>query len=186
MGCEAASVSKLWRVRTGRGASSSPSPHPPRENRAYSFHHTTAHAGRASIGSSFAGFSRCIPPDSHPVSRPTAIASRLRRFPLYAALPRSAGGTSLPRVLPPIRHLAYARFSSLLGAFPQGGASHFGLCSGSGFGGFSQGLPQPTRRSPWHPVQGFPCPLRWTLQRGLGGGSLLIPTALCGSQPGGR
>jgi len=47
-----------------------------------------------------------------------------------------------------------------------GGASHFGVCSGSGFGGFGQGLPWPTYRSPWHPVQGFPCPLRWTLQHG--------------------
>src|ERR1041384_4667756 len=81
-----------WRVRTGRGASSGPFPHPPRENRAYGFHHTTAHAGRASIGSSFAGFSRCIPPDCHPVSCPTAAASRLRCFPLYAALPRSLVG----------------------------------------------------------------------------------------------
>jgi len=83
---------KHWWVRTGRGASSGPFPHPPRENRAYGFHHTTAHARRASVGSSFAGFSRCIPPDSHPVSRPTTTASRLRRFPLYAALPRSSVG----------------------------------------------------------------------------------------------
>jgi hypothetical protein len=97
-----------------------PFPHPPRENRAYGFHHTTAHARRASVGSSFAGFSRCIPPDSHPVSRPTTTASRLRCFPLYVALPRSSGGASLPRVLPPIRHLAYAGVWSLLGAFPQG------------------------------------------------------------------
>jgi hypothetical protein len=67
-------------------------PHPPRENRAYSFHHTTAHAGRTSVGSSFAGLSRCIPPDSHPVSHPTTTASRLRSFPLYAAVPRSAVG----------------------------------------------------------------------------------------------
>jgi hypothetical protein len=82
-----------WRVRTGRGASSSsPFPQPPRENRAYDFHHTTAHAGRTSVGSSFAGFFRCIPPDSHPVSRPITTASRLRRFPLCAALPRSAMG----------------------------------------------------------------------------------------------
>jgi hypothetical protein len=163
-----------------------PFPHPPRENRAYGFHHTTAHARRASIGSSFAGLSRCIPPDYHPVSRLTTTASRLRCFPLYAALPRSSGGASLPRVLPPIRRLTYAGFWSLLGAFPRRGASHFGVCSGSGFGGFGQGLPEPTHRSPWHPVQGFPCPLRWTLQRGLGGGSLPIPTALCGSQPGRR
>jgi hypothetical protein len=70
----------------------SPFPHPPRENRAYDFHHTTAHAGRASIGSSFAGFSRCIPPDCHPVRRPTTTASQLRRFPLYAVFPRSAVG----------------------------------------------------------------------------------------------
>ena len=70
----------------------SPFPHPPRENRAYDFHHTTAHAGRPSVGSSFTGFSRCIPPDAHPVRRPTTTASRLRRFPLYAALPRSAVG----------------------------------------------------------------------------------------------
>jgi hypothetical protein len=97
-----------------------PSPHPPRENRAYGFHHTTAHAGRASVGSSFTGFSRYIPPDSHPVSCPTTTASRLRRFPLYAALPRSSGGASLPRVHPPIRHLASAGFWSLLGAFPKG------------------------------------------------------------------
>ena len=69
-----------------------PFPHPPRENRAYGFHHTTAHAVRTSVGSSFAGFARCIPPDSHPISRPTATASRLRRFPLYAALPRSTVG----------------------------------------------------------------------------------------------
>ena len=109
---------KHWWVRTGRGASLGPFPHPPRENRAYDFHHTTAHAGRASVGSSFAGFSRYIPPDSHPVSRPTTMASRLRCFPLYAALPRSSGGASLPRVLPPIRHLTYAGFWALLGAFP--------------------------------------------------------------------
>jgi hypothetical protein len=69
-----------------------PFPHPPRENRAYGFHHTTAHARRAAVGSSFAGFSRCIPPDSHPVSCPTTTASRLRCFPLYAAFPRSAVG----------------------------------------------------------------------------------------------
>src|SRR5215470_7302644 len=86
------SLHEHWRVRTGRGASSGPFPHPPRENRAYDFHHTTAHAGRTSVGSSFVGFSRCIPPDSHPVSRPTTTASRLRCFPLYAALPRSAVG----------------------------------------------------------------------------------------------
>ena len=83
---------KHWWVRTGRGASLGPFPHPPRENRAYDFHHTTAHAGRASVGSSFVGFSRCIPPDSHPISRPTTTASRLRRFPLYAAFPRSLVG----------------------------------------------------------------------------------------------
>src|SRR6516165_3390308 len=110
---------KHWWVRTGRGASLGPFPHPPRENRAYGFHHTTAHAGRTSVGSSFAGLSRRIPPDSHPVSRPTTTASRLRCFPLYAALPRSSGGALLPRVLPPIRHLAYAGFWSLLGAFPS-------------------------------------------------------------------
>jgi len=111
---------KHWWVRTGRGASSGPFPHPPRENRAYGFHHTTAHARRTSVGSSFAGLSRCIPPDYHPVSRPTTTASRLRCFPLYAVLPRSSGGASHPRVLPPIRHLTYAGFWSLLGAFPQG------------------------------------------------------------------
>ena len=83
---------KHWWVRTGRGASLGPFPHPPRENRAYGFHHTTAHAGRTSIGSSFAGFSRCIPPDCHPVRCPTTTASRLRCFPLYAALPRSLVG----------------------------------------------------------------------------------------------
>src|SRR5256885_10761247 len=105
---------------------------------------------------------RCIPPDSHPVRRPTTTASRLRRFPLYVALPRSSGGASLPRVLPPIRHLTYTGFWSLLGAFP-GGASHFGVCSGSGLGGIGQGLPWPTRRSPSHPVHGFPWPLRSTL-----------------------
>jgi transposase len=44
------------------------------------------------IGSSFAGLSRCIPPDYYPVSRPTTTASRLRCFPLYAAFPRSSGG----------------------------------------------------------------------------------------------
>src|SRR5215470_1114190 len=86
------SLHEHWRVRTGRGASSGPFPHPPRENRAYDFHHTTAHAGRTSVGSSFVGFSRCIPPDAHPMSRPTTTASRLRRFPLYAAFPRSAVG----------------------------------------------------------------------------------------------
>src|SRR5262249_4016118 len=57
-------------------------------------------------------------------------------LPLCAARPRSSGGALLPRVLPPIRHLAYAGFWPLLGAFPYEGASHFGLCSGSGFGGF--------------------------------------------------
>ena len=108
---------------------------------------------------------------------PTSALPPVRGFPAFR------GGASLPRVLPPIRHLTYAGFWSLLGAFPSQGASHFGLCSSSGFGGFGSGLPWPTRRSPWHPVQGFPCPLRWTLRRGLGGGSLPIPTALCGSQP---
>src|SRR5262249_52617591 len=97
-----------------------PFPHPPRENRAYGFHHTTAHARRTSVGSSFAGLSRCIPPDYHPVSRPTTTASRLRCFPLYAVLPRSSGGASDLRVLPPVRHLTYAGFWSLLGAFPRG------------------------------------------------------------------
>jgi hypothetical protein len=33
-------------------------------------------------------------------------------------------------------------------------------------------------------VQGFPCPLRWTLQHGLGGGLLPSHTALCDSPPG--
>src|SRR5262249_24759281 len=66
---------------------------------------------------------------------------------------------------------------SLTGRFPFRGLFRLGL------GGFSEGLPWPTHRSPSHPVQGFPCPLRWTLQHGLGGGSLPIPTALCGSQP---
>jgi hypothetical protein len=70
----------------------SPFPYPPREHRAYDFHYTTAHAGRTAVGSSFVGFSRCIPPDSHPISHPTTTASRLRRFPLCAALPRSAMG----------------------------------------------------------------------------------------------
>src|SRR5262252_2900346 len=92
----------------------------PRNRVECSFHHTTAHARRTSVGSSFAGLSRCIPPDYHPVSRPTTTASRLRCFPLYAVLPRSSGGASHPRVLPPIRHLTYAGFWSLLGAFPQG------------------------------------------------------------------
>jgi hypothetical protein len=92
MSCEVAIASEHWRVRTGRGALSGPFPHPPRENWAYGFHHTTAHAGRASVGSSFVGISRCIPPDSHPISRPTTTASRLRRFPLCAALPHSVMG----------------------------------------------------------------------------------------------
>ena len=105
-------------------------------------------------------------------------------LPPVRSSPALLGGALLPRVLPPIRHLAYAGCWSLLGAFPQEGASHFGVCSGSGLGGFAQGLPRPTRRSPSHPVQGFPCPLRWTLQHGLGGGLLPSHTALCGSPPG--
>ena len=76
-------------------------------------------------------------------------------------------------------------FGPYLAPFPPG-ASHCGVCAGSGLEGFGQGLPWPPHRSPSPPVQGFPCPLRWTLQRGVGGGSLLIPTALCSSQPGGR
>ena len=143
-----------------------PFPHPPRENRAYGFHHPTAHARRASVGSSCAGFSRCIPLDAHPVSRPPTTASQRRCFPLSVALPRSSGGALLPRVLPPIRHLADAGVWSLLGAFPSQSASHCGVCAGSGLGGFSEGLPGPPHRSPSHPVQGFPCPLRGTLQPG--------------------
>jgi insertion element IS1 protein InsB len=69
-----------------------PFPHPPRENRADGFPHTTAHARRTSVGSSFAGLSRCIPPDYHPVRHPTTTASPLRRFPLYTVFPRSAVG----------------------------------------------------------------------------------------------
>jgi hypothetical protein len=103
--------------------------------------------------------------------------TRLSRVPRWGVTP-----TSTPADPPPhIRRVLVPTWR-----FSLPGASHFGLCSGSGFGGFGSGLPGPTRRSPWHPVQGFPCPLRWTLRRGVGGGSLPIPTALCGSQPGRR
>src|SRR5215831_13705770 len=141
---------------------------------------------------------KCMPMTTRPASTIVLIGLQATNTigyydgPPTPALPPVRGspalrcGASLPRVLPPIRHLASASFSSLLGAFPHRGASHFGVCSGSGLGGFGSGLPWPPHRSPSHPVQGFPCPLRWTLQRGVGGGSLLIPTALCGSQPGGR
>ena len=100
--------------------------------------------------------------------------TRLSRAPRWGVTPTSTTTDPPPR----IRQVFFPTWR-----FSPRGASHFGLCSGSGFGGFSQGLPQPTRRSPSHPVQGFPCPTQWTLQRGVGGGSLLIPTALCGSQP---
>jgi hypothetical protein len=109
---------------------------------------------------------------------PTSVLPPVRSSPVLL------GGALRPRVLPPILRLAYAGFWSLLGAFPHEGASHFGVCSGSGLGGFGQGLPGPTHRSPWHPVRGCPCPLRWTLQHGLGGGLLPSHTALCGSPPG--
>ena len=58
-----------------------PFPHPPRENRAYGFHHTTAHARRTAVGSSFAGFSRCIPPIA------IRLVTLLRRPPDSGAFP---------------------------------------------------------------------------------------------------
>src|SRR5262249_921114 len=176
---------KHWRVRTGRGASSGPFPHPPRENRAYGFTIPRLTPGgllsvRLSPASPGAFPQLAIrlvallrrPPDSG-----ASPCTRLSRAPRWGVTPTSTTTDPPPRIrrglVPPWR-------------FSPRGASHFGVCSGSGFGGFGQGLPWPTRRSPWHPVQGFPCPLRWTLRRGVGGGSLHIPTALCGSQPGRR
>jgi len=44
--------------------------------------------------------------------------------------------------------------------------------------------PKTTHHSHCHPVERFPCPAPWTLQRGLGGGSLSPCTAYSGSQPG--
>jgi hypothetical protein len=76
-----ASSAQHWRVRTGRGASSGPFPHPPRENRAYGFHHTTAHARRAAVGSSFTGFSRSFP------QIPIRLVALLRRPPDFGASP---------------------------------------------------------------------------------------------------
>jgi hypothetical protein len=103
--------------------------------------------------------------------------TRLSRAPRWGGTPTSTPPEPPPRLrrvlLPPWR-------------CSPGGASHGGVCSGSGLGGCVEGLPWPPHCSPWHPVQDFPCPLRWTLQRGGGGGALPIPTALCGSQPGRR
>lgn len=64
------------------------------------------------------------------------------------------------------------------------GASHFGLCSRSGLWGFISGFPRDSRRSHYHPVERFPCPVPWTLQRGLGGGYPLPCAAHGGSRPG--
>jgi hypothetical protein len=97
-----------------------PFPHPPRENRAYDFHHTTAHARRASVGSSFAGLSRCIPLDCHPVSHPTTTASRLRCFLLYAALPRSLVGRYSHEYYHRSATLHMPGFGPYLALFPEG------------------------------------------------------------------
>jgi len=110
------------------------------------------------------------PPDSG-----TSPCTRLSRAPRWGVTPTST--TTDPP--PHIRRVLVPTWR-----FSPKGASHFGVCSGSGLGGFGLGLPQPTRRSPSHPVQGFPCPLRWTLQHGLGGGLLPSHTALCGSPLG--
>ena len=45
-------------------------------------------------------------------------------------------------------------------------------------------FPQSTRRSHCHPLGGFPCPMRWTLQGDLGGGYLASHTVHNGSRPG--
>src|SRR5215831_16411092 len=69
--------------------------------------------------------------------------TRLSRVPRWGVTPTSTPADPPPyirRVLVPTRR------------FSQKGASHFGVCSDSGFGGFGQGLPGPTHRSPWHPV----------------------------------
>ena len=90
----------------------------------------------------------------------------------------------LPRVLPPIRHLAYAGFSSLLGAFPQQGASHFGVCSASGLGGFGSG--SPLAYSPLSLASRARLPVSPTMDSATWGRwwFAAIPTALCGSQLG--
>ena len=110
------------------------------------------------------------PPDSG-----ASPCTQLSRAPWWGVTPTSTPTDPPPcirRVLVPPRRLSHA------------GASHCGVCSGSGLGGCARGLPRPTRRSPSHPVQGFPCPLRWTLHHGLGGDVLPSHTALCGAPPG--
>ena len=65
------------------------------------------------------------------------------------------------------------------------GASLFGIVSTLGPLGIPSGVgPGGTRRSHSHPSKGFPCPLPWTLQRGVGGGYLIPYAAHCGTQPG--
>ena len=43
--------------------------------------------------------------------------------------------------------------------------------------------PETTHRSHCHPVERFPCPIPWTLQRGVGGGYPVSCAAHGGSQP---
>ena len=99
------------------------------------------------------------PPDSG-----ASPCTRFSRAPRWGVTPTSTPTDPPPRI---------CQIFVPTWRFSPGGASHFGVCSGSGLGGFGPGLPRPTHRSPSHPVQGFPCPLRWTLRHGLGGGSLL-------------
>jgi hypothetical protein len=130
-------------------------------------------------------------PDAFPQIRIRLVAL-LRRPPDFGAFPCTRlsraprwGVTPTSTTTDPPPHLRRVLFPtwrfSLTGRFPFRALFQLGLRR------VQPGSPPwPTRRSPWHPVQGFPCPLRWTLQRGVGGGLLLIPTALCGSQPRGR
>ena len=96
-------------------------------------------------------------------------------------------GTSPPPTTTTECPLSFAWFYSYLalhppirpGRFPFSALftlGHLGIPSGVG--------PEGTHRSHSHPSKGFPCPLPWTLQRGLGGGYLIPYAAHCGTQPG--
>jgi hypothetical protein len=134
----------------------------------------------------FLSSSRYIPPRSdyfaprHPSSSGPSPVHTALLCSMARTSPLASTTTECP--------LSFRWFCCLLGASSPGLAGAlplFGIVSTFGPLGIPSGVgPRGTHRSHYHPSKGFPCPLPWTLQRGLGGGSLIPYAAHCGTQPG--
>jgi hypothetical protein len=106
--------------------------------------------------------------------------------PMHQAFLGSVSGTSPPPTTTAECPLPFAWFWSYLALGPPIPPGRFPFSALFTLGPLGipwRVGPPSTRRSHYHPSEGFPCPIPWTLQRGLGGGYPRPYPAHCGSQP---